>query len=212
MQRHSPLSTLCSRRCLIGDGCDSAAHGLTPSPRAGSASQEQRASPSPGASSMHTGHTCHYTQCRVFLVKRCFNYANASSEVPHYAKSPTYEPSSFELHGVNVLSHVQSRKRAEAPGVRCHVRAPSAGGCASVCFTAQDRIKGSGAHLCSKPRTSRSECKSSHDVADAGVLFKMHQECIFRCRGPCRAPARSWPQSLPTGEETHTGWELEGRD
>lgn len=70
MQRHSPLSTLCSRRCLIGDGCDSAAHGLTPSPRAGSASQEQRASPSPGAASMHTGHTCVSKQQLVFLSKK----------------------------------------------------------------------------------------------------------------------------------------------
>ena len=41
---------------------------------------------------------------------------------------------------------------------------------------------------------------------------QMYQEYIFRCRRSCRAPAKSWQESLTIGMETHTGWKLEGRD
>ena len=67
-------------------------------------------------------------------------------------------------------SRVQSCKLVHISGVCCHMRASSTSGCAFVYFAVVlFRVQ----YLYFEPRMSRSERKSSGDVAGTTVLFKV---------------------------------------
>ena len=80
---------------------------------------------------------------RLMIIQNFANQSVVCVPAPlHYSKSPTYEPSSWELSKMRTCVCMSNHvKLFHVSGVRCHVHVCATSGCASVYFTVQYSIE-----------------------------------------------------------------------